>query len=224
MAALRQATRPTAPAPRVPPARAGTVLDTESLVLEVAKAVVARHGKMLTQQAAVKAVGLRPLEAWQAVREELGLPEQVTAQALFEESEPLLRERWKEAPLLPGVLRLLSHFREAGLPMALATSSSRATLALKLSSKQEVAAAFAATCCGDEVCLGKPHPECFLEVRPQFQIIRLQQSWMRQLWQQGAAVSRVMRSKRDAVLNSLWPWPPAGGQAAGRGTRGVPCD
>lgn len=140
----------------------GTVIDTETLVLEVARTIVERHGKQLTKEAAVKAVGMRPLEAWQAVAEELGM-DGISAEQLFHESEPLLVARWHEAPLLPGVLRLLAHLRTAGVPMALATSSSRITLERKLSSKPEVAEAFSLRVCGDECCQGKPHPECFVE-------------------------------------------------------------
>jgi len=63
--------------------------------------------------------------------------------------------RWHEAPLLPGVARLVAHLRMHNIPMALATSTSRATLARKLSSKAEMREAFAQACCGDEVANGK---------------------------------------------------------------------
>lgn len=45
---------------------AGTVLDTETLVLEVVKVVVESHGKSLTTAAATQALGMRPLDAWAA--------------------------------------------------------------------------------------------------------------------------------------------------------------
>jgi hypothetical protein len=67
-------------------------------VLEVARAVVERHGGKLTAEVQRAAAGRRPLEAWQATIELLGL-ENVTAQALFDESEPILKERYVEAML-----------------------------------------------------------------------------------------------------------------------------
>lgn len=79
------------------------------------------HPDPLTKTAAVKAVGMRPLDAWAAVAEELEL--EASAAQLFSESEPLLRERWCDAPLLPGALRLLRHLRRQRVPVALATSS-----------------------------------------------------------------------------------------------------
>ncbi|GAB4824069.1 hypothetical protein N2152v2_011115 [Parachlorella kessleri] len=138
----------------------GTVLDTESLVLEVAKTVCERHGKQLTPEAARASLGRTPLDAWQTVADMLGI--ECTAQQLFEESEPLLVKRWHEAPLLPGVQRLISHLQAHKVPLALATSTPRATLVRKLSAKSQVHEAFASTCCGDEVVKGKPAPECFL--------------------------------------------------------------
>ncbi len=76
----------------------GTLLDTESLVLEVARAVLARHGAALTPAALAASAGRRPLEAWQATLDALGLGG-VTAQQLFDESEALLKERCGAARL-----------------------------------------------------------------------------------------------------------------------------
>ncbi|KFM23423.1 Pseudouridine-5'-monophosphatase [Auxenochlorella protothecoides] len=138
----------------------GTLLDTESLVAEVAREVIARHGGELTDAARAASLGKRPLEAWAAVAAALDLP--VPAQQLLEESEALLSERWQEAKMLPGALRLLTHLKECGMPMALATSTLRATLPLKLAVHGHLRTTFQITCCGDEVEQGKPAPDSFL--------------------------------------------------------------
>lgn len=140
----------------------GTVLDTETLVLEVVRCVAESHGAVLTAEAAELALGMRPLDAWAAVAEALGIER--SAQELFDQSEPLLRDRWHEAPLLPGVARLVAHLQAVGVRMALATSTSRATLGRKLASKAEMREAFAEACCGDEVVNGKPAPDCFVHL------------------------------------------------------------
>ena len=67
-------------------------INAESLVLEVARGVLAQHGRALTPEALAAAAGRRPLEAWQATVDALGLTE-VTAQQLYDESEALLKER-----------------------------------------------------------------------------------------------------------------------------------
>jgi beta-phosphoglucomutase-like phosphatase (HAD superfamily) len=56
----------------------------------------------------------------------------------------------------------VAHLRQHGVPLALATSTSRATLGRKLAAQQQMREAFADhSCCGDEVEAGKPAPDCF---------------------------------------------------------------
>lgn len=55
------------------------------------KLVSERYGKQLTKEIALLAIGKRPLESWEVVREQLDLT--ATAEELLELSEPLLRER-----------------------------------------------------------------------------------------------------------------------------------
>ena len=74
--------------------------------------------------------------------------------------------RWHEAPLLPGVARLIAHLKVHGVTLALATSTPRRTLERKLSTKQSIADAFLPhlSICGDEVDNGKPAPDCFVQL------------------------------------------------------------
>lgn len=66
------------------------------MVLEVVRCVVESHGKQLTAEAATAALGMRPSEAWAAVAKELGIER--TGAELYEQSEPLLRDRWVLGP------------------------------------------------------------------------------------------------------------------------------
>ncbi|KAK9824264.1 hypothetical protein WJX72_009063 [[Myrmecia] bisecta] len=139
----------------------GTLLDTESLVLEVAKAVVEQHGYTLTPDAQRAGLGRTPIDAWNAVVENLQM-KGVTPEQLFAESEPLLAARWHEAKLLPGAGRLLWHLHRHGVPVALATSTSRATLKRKMSGRHaDLLNIFHTVNCGDENERGKPAPDCF---------------------------------------------------------------
>ncbi|KAK9866907.1 hypothetical protein WJX84_006651 [Apatococcus fuscideae] len=149
----------------------GTLLDTESLVRSVSATVLERHGAKLTPDAEKAALGRRPLEAWQAVIEVLDVKGS-TAQQLFDESEPLLQARWPDAHLLPGAERLLHHLHAKGVPVALATSSSRASLQRKLftENKRHILEQFQAVTCGDEVAEGKPAPDAFRNIASQLQL------------------------------------------------------
>lgn len=137
----------------------GTLLDTESFVIEAVKDVVESHGKTLTPEAVQASSGRRPLEAWQAVKDILDID--CTAQQLFAESEPVLTERWHTAKLMPGAHRLLWHLHKHGVPVALATSTSRATFGAKMAGHGDLQSIFACVSCGDEVTNGKPAPDCF---------------------------------------------------------------
>ena len=67
-------------------------LAAECLILEVTKSVLTKYGKHLTLDAQVASMGKKPLDAWQATVEALGI-EGVTAQQLWDESDALLKSR-----------------------------------------------------------------------------------------------------------------------------------
>ncbi|KAL6760948.1 Flavokinase-domain-containing protein [Haematococcus lacustris] len=143
----------------------GTLLDTETLCMAVSKQVLAQFGKELTQEAVKVALGKRPLECWTDVARVLQLD--VPPQTLLDLTEPLLQQRWGDAPLLPGALRLVQHLHAHKVPFAVATSSSRATFGLKMANKPQLARMLSTVVCGDEVPRGKPHPDIFLEAARQ---------------------------------------------------------
>ncbi|BDA50444.1 Pseudouridine-5'-phosphatase at N-terminal half [Coccomyxa sp. Obi] len=140
----------------------GTLLDTESMVLDVTRSVLQKYGHKITAEVQKSAIGRKPLDAWQATIDQLHM-QNVTAQQLFDESENYLKSRWQDARLMPGAARLLWHLHSHGIPLALATSTPRATFERKMSGKaaQALTAVFQTTKCGDEVEHGKPAPDCF---------------------------------------------------------------
>jgi riboflavin kinase len=90
----------------------------------------------------------------------LALP--LSPAALHAETDLELARRWGEAALMPGAARLLRHLHAHGVPLALATSTPRSVLALKRESLGDLYGLFAAVVAGDDVSLGKPHPEAYL--------------------------------------------------------------
>lgn len=67
------------------------------------------------------------------------------------------------AKLMPGAHRLLWHLHKHSVPVALATSTSRATFGAKMAGREKLQSIFACVSCGDEVMNGKPAPDCFRE-------------------------------------------------------------
>eukprot|EP00897_Mesotaenium_endlicherianum_P002821 jgi/Mesen1/2567/ME000162S01696 len=135
----------------------GTLLDTESLVAEVAKILVEKYGKTWDPRGAEDRLGKRPIEGARSTVEQFGLP--ITPAEYLAQSLELLSARWHKAKALPGVERMIRHLSHHGIPMALASSSPRVNITAKLGFHPEWAAAFACTVAGDEVKEGKPHPE-----------------------------------------------------------------
>jgi len=144
----------------------GLVLDTETLCMQVAAEVLGRRGAAMTALAQRAALGKRPLEAWDATVQALGLAA-CTGAELYAESEPLLSARWGEARPMPGAVRLLEHLERLGVPVAVATSTPRASFERKLEGKPELrrlltrAGGGGSVACGDEVARGKPAPDVF---------------------------------------------------------------
>jgi riboflavin kinase len=142
----------------------GLVLDTETLCTSVAAEVLGKRGVALTAAAHSAALGRTPSDAWAAVAEAAGLAA-AAGPELLAESEPLLRARWGEARPMPGALRLLRHLASLGVPVAVATSTPRASFERKLAGKCELRGLLtrcgASVACGDEVERGKPAPDVF---------------------------------------------------------------
>ena len=67
----------------------------------------------------------------------------------------------REAPVLPGVLALLDAAREAGIPLAVTSNSSRAHVEGHLDTRG-LLARFAAIACREDVPRGKPAPDVYL--------------------------------------------------------------
>ena len=64
---------------------------------------------------------------------------------------------------MPGAHRLLWHLHKHHVPVALATSTSRATFGAKMAGHGNLQSIFTCVSCGDEVTNGKPAPDCFRE-------------------------------------------------------------
>lgn len=69
----------------------GTLIDTETIVLDVSRSILDKYDKVLTKDVIAASVGRRPIDAWQRVIDMLDIP--ATAEELFNETESILTER-----------------------------------------------------------------------------------------------------------------------------------
>lgn len=136
------------------------LIDSEPIFLEVARAVLARRGRTLTHDMVQAMMGSPARQVFAIFRRQHGLSE--TVDELIVESTDLFFTIWetRPAPLLPGVLSLLDRLEQAGVPKALATSSSRRYVERVLTPYQ-LLPRFQFVLTSDDVTLGKPHPEIY---------------------------------------------------------------
>lgn len=137
----------------------GLLVDSEPVWWRVEHALCAEHGCTWTDELALSCLGTGLEAAAQTMREQVGLPLSVpeAVKALHAGFEA----RVDEMELKPGAAELMDAADEAGVPMAVA-SSSPPHLIDKVLSRFGIAARFAALVSGQTVENPKPAPDVFL--------------------------------------------------------------
>ncbi|KAL5839670.1 hypothetical protein ACOSQ4_012278 [Xanthoceras sorbifolium] len=139
----------------------GTLFNTDGIVSDVLKVFLAKYGKQWDGREALKIVGKTPLDEAAIIVEDYKLP--CAAEEFIAEISPMFNDQWCNIKALPGANRLIKHLRSHGVPMALASNSFRSSIESKISSHQGWKESFSVIIGGDEVKMGKPSPEIFLE-------------------------------------------------------------
>ena len=137
----------------------GVLADTEPVHGVAFAAVLASYGVVVTSEDYVFTVGRGSDEIWQWVRERWAVADSTSVlAAAFERS---LLPRLVEVVPAPGAASFIEDLQRAGVPLALASSSSRRIVDHTLRALG-FEAAFAATVAGDESRPPKPHPAVYL--------------------------------------------------------------
>lgn len=135
------------------------------LTILVTQKIVSRYGKQYTWDIKSKMMGMRQKEAAELLIRELDLEtDGLTPDAYLLERNRLQSELFPSARPLPGVLKLVNHFKKLKIPMAVATSSHRDAFRLKTMNNSKLFELFDLVVTGDDpdVKNGKPHPDIFL--------------------------------------------------------------
>ncbi|CAA0835984.1 Bifunctional riboflavin kinase/FMN phosphatase [Striga hermonthica] len=139
----------------------GTLLNTDGIMNEVLKVYLVKYGKQWDAKGTHRIVGKTPYKAAAVIVEHYELP--VSADELLSETAPLFADKWCNIKALPGANRLISHLRGHGIPMALASNSSRNNIETKISAQKGWNETFSVIVGGDEVTSGKPSPAIYIE-------------------------------------------------------------
>lgn len=140
----------------------GLLVDTEPLWMEVEQGVLGRLGARWSaaDQLAIIGGSLDRTVAYLLSRATRPAPAGEVASWLIGGMAALLAER--EIPVQPGALELITEVREAGLRLALVTSSERVIMDAVLRRLAGLGISFPVTICGNDVANTKPHPEPYL--------------------------------------------------------------
>lgn len=139
----------------------GILLDTEQIYTDVTQEYVAQWGKTFDWSVKANMVGRPAIEAARYLVEALDLP--VSPEDYLANRRSHLLERMADARPMPGAEELVGALADAGVPIAVATSSNRTFFARK-TSHNPFFERFDAIVTGDDarIARGKPAPDIFV--------------------------------------------------------------
>ena len=146
----------------------GLMFDTEDIYWKSASALLARRGKVYTDEMNDFVMGRPPRVCFEFLKETLGLPE--TWQELLTESEDLFLEFLDEGfSTMPGLYELLEHLEQRNIPKGICTSSVR-RVASEVLRRKDFANRFDFVLSAEDVIHCKPNPEVYLKAAARFGI------------------------------------------------------
>jgi HAD superfamily hydrolase (TIGR01509 family) len=140
----------------------GLLLNTEFIHTQVNQTIATRYGKMLDASVRMKVMGRKAQDSAQIIIDMLALP--LTVQEFLEQKNALIYDLYPLSHPMSGAIELTQQFYQAGIPQAIASSSSQRPFAAKTTHYREWMQLFHCIVLGDdpEVKQGKPAPDIFL--------------------------------------------------------------
>eukprot|EP00188_Purpureofilum_apyrenoidigerum_P003171 Plantae.Rhodophyta-Purpureofilum_apyrenoidigerum.ctg3248.p1 GENE.Plantae.Rhodophyta-Purpureofilum_apyrenoidigerum.ctg3248~~Plantae.Rhodophyta-Purpureofilum_apyrenoidigerum.ctg3248.p1 ORF type:complete len:219 (+),score=54.13 Plantae.Rhodophyta-Purpureofilum_apyrenoidigerum.ctg3248:180-836(+) len=138
----------------------GTLLDTESVYLEVETDLVSQFGVGDVREVTAELLGTTERRTAEIIIGHFALD--LTVEQYLELRNKKLLEIVHKAGLLPGAEKLVSHLAQNNVKIAIATSSPTPLLNEKKRGHPKFFELFPAVVCNDDVENGKPAPDIFL--------------------------------------------------------------
>ncbi|KAM3961190.1 pseudouridine-5'-phosphatase-like [Aphomia sociella] len=147
----------------------GLLLDSETLYTEAFTTVCAKYDKTFTWELKSTLLGFQGHECADKIVKTLDLP--ITKEEFMKECFKVYEVLFPKVQLMPGAQKLVEHLHKKGVPIALATSSSKDSVDMKMQNYQELLKLFHHLTMGSsdkEVTKGKPDPAIFLVCASRF--------------------------------------------------------
>ncbi len=140
----------------------GLMFDSERVAIDLWKAAGASEGWTLTDDMLMGLVGHSAAEGRRLLLDRLGSSFPYDKVRTWRISLEAKHYRDNPVPLKPGLMELLDGLARAGVPLAVATSTTRPRV-LPLMEKAGILDRFQFLLCGDEVKHPKPNPEIYVK-------------------------------------------------------------
>lgn len=139
----------------------GTLIDSEPYWMESEGALAQSYGGVWTEDDAHSIIGKSLYESSAILKERFGIADLSVQEVIDLMTNEVIANLKRKLPFRPGAIELLIELKKRGIKTALVTMSMR-------SMAQTVAdsmgfEAFDVIVAGDEVTMGKPHPEPYLK-------------------------------------------------------------
>ncbi|XP_050439382.1 pseudouridine-5'-phosphatase-like [Adelges cooleyi] len=140
----------------------GTLLDTESVHKKTYTAIAQEFGKEFPDELRMKVLGTQEMDGARIMVNALQLD--LTPEEFLRKVQVIEEKELPKVKLMSGVSELLTHLHANGIPMAVATSSTKNSFEMKTTCHQELFKLFHHIVTGPsdpEVKKGKPAPDIF---------------------------------------------------------------
>lgn len=141
----------------------GLILESESAYERILNSIAKLYGKEYTHDVKLKILGTPELDTAKIFLSELDIP--LSVEQFIEEYHKRIAEELQNPAFMPGVEKLIKHFADHNIPIAVATSSSKQSYDIKTKNHEAIFKLFHHIVCGTsdpEVKRGKPAPDIFL--------------------------------------------------------------
>lgn len=144
----------------------GLMFDTEDVYWKAASALLARRGKVYTQELCTVIMGRPPKDCFELFKKTFGFPE--TWQELQQESEDFFLQFLDDGfSVMPGLFELLEYLEKYNIPKGICTSSAKRIVSEVLQRKN-LEKRFDFVLTAENITHGKPHPEIYLKAADLF--------------------------------------------------------
>ena len=147
----------------------GLLLDTVPIYNEMMRSVVVQQGYMFTSQLQKQLLGRNRMDCAELIVKHC--QNSLTVDECMLEISKNHAKLLSHCRLLPGAERLIRHLHGSGVPMAVGTSSSTKSVAIKTEAHSDLFSLIHHTTCGlddPSVSFGKPAPDIFLAAAEKF--------------------------------------------------------